>query len=135
MYNKIVDLQKPDYIFVAFDKGKRTRRHQIYSDYKGGRKPMPEEFAVQIPLIKDFLRIVGVKQLELDEYEADDIIGSLAEQNKTKVDEITVLSGDKDLLQLVEGSIFVSLTKKGITDLETYTKDNFYELISSLQQG
>lgn len=129
MYNKIVDLQKPDYIFVAFDKGKKTRRHQIYSDYKGGRKPMPEEFAVQIPLIKDFLRIVGVKQLELDEYEADDIIGSLAEQNKTKVDEITVLSGDKDLLQLVEGSIFVSLTKKGITDLETYTKDNFYELM------
>ena len=129
MYNKIVDVQKPDYIFVAFDKGKKTRRHQIYSDYKGGRKPMPEEFAVQIPLIKEFLKIVGVKQLELDEFEADDIIGSLAEQNKSKVDEVIVLSGDKDLLQLVEGSIYVSLTKKGITDLETYTKDNFYDLM------
>ena len=129
MFNKILSTEKPDYLFVAFDKGKKTRRHQVYSEYKGGRKPMPEEFAMQIPLIKEFLNVIGVHQLELDEYEADDIIGSLATQNKELVDEITVLSGDKDLLQLVEGNIKVSLTIKGISELETYTEENFYDLM------
>ena len=129
MFNKIISVEKPDYLFVAFDKGKKTRRHQVYADYKGGRKPMPEEFAMQIPLIKQFLNILNVKQLELDEYEADDIIGSLAEQNKDKVDEVIVLTGDKDLLQLVKGNIKVSLTKKGISELETYTEENFYSLM------
>ena len=129
MFNKILSTEKPNYLFVAFDKGKKTRRHQVYSEYKGGRKPMPEEFAMQIPLIKEFLNVLGVHQLELDEFEADDIIGSLATQNKELVDEIVVLSGDKDLLQLVEDNIKVSLTIKGISELETYTKDNFYDLM------
>ena len=117
-----------DYIFVAFDAGKHTFRHQAYKDYKGGRKAMPEEFKVQIPYIKKYLDILNIKHVEMDEYEADDLIASVSELAfKNGMDEIKVVSGDKDLLQLVRGNVHVTLTKKGITDLDDYTKDNFYE--------
>ena len=101
------------HIFVAFDKGKKTFRHQAYAEYKGGRKPMPEEFAMQIPYIKEYLHILGVKQWETDEYEADDLIGSMSEKVKDAFDEVIVISGDKDLLQLVRDNVKVFLTKKG----------------------
>ena len=69
MFNKILSTEKPDYLFVAFDKGKKTRRHQVYSEYKGGRKPMPEEFRMQIPYIKKYLDLMNIKHYECLEYD------------------------------------------------------------------
>ena len=124
-------LQTPDMtnIFVAFDKGKKTLRHQTYSDYKGGRKSTPEEFLMQIPYIKEYLDVLGIKHLELDDYEADDIVGSMAMLARNEFDEVMVISGDKDLLQLAKGNVHVYLTKKGLTDLECYTEENFKSLM------
>ena len=117
-----------DYIFVAFDAGKHTFRHQAYKDYKGGRKAMPEEFKVQIPYIKKYLDILNIKHVEMDEFEADDLIASVSRlSEEANLDEIKVVSGDKDLLQLVRNNVHVTLTKKGITDLDDYTLDNFFE--------
>lgn len=124
-------IQTPDMtnIFVAFDKGKKTLRHQTYSDYKGGRKPTPPEFLMQIPYIKEYLDVLGIKHLELDDYEADDIVGSMAMLAKDEFDEVMVISGDKDLLQLAKENVHVYLTKKGLTDLECYTEENFKSLM------
>lgn len=129
MINKIKDTEGMTNIFVAFDKGKKTFRHQEYSDYKGTRKPMPEEFAMQIPLIKEYLDICKITRLETDDYEADDLIASVATLAKKDCDQILVLTGDKDLLQLVDDQVTVALTKKGITELEYYTPENFKELM------
>ena len=96
MINKIITIPNVTHIFVAFDKGKKTFRHQSYSDYKGGRKPMPEEFAMQIPYIKEYLDILNIKRLETDDYEADDLIGTVSKKIKDTFDEILVISGDKD---------------------------------------
>ena len=97
MMNSILSIDGLTHIFVAFDKGKKTFRHQAYADYKGGRKPMPEEFAMQIPYIKKYIDILGIKRLELDEFEADDIIGTMSKKAKDYFDEVMIISGDKDL--------------------------------------
>lgn len=127
MFNKLLESTKPDYIIVAFDKGKKTFRHLAYSEYKGTRKHMPEELAMQIDLIKEYLDIVKIKRLELDGYEADDIVGSYAEAGKNAGMNVIALSGDKDLLQLVSDNLSVNLTKKGVSELDEYNVDNFYE--------
>lgn len=127
MMNKIMDSMNPTHMLVAFDAGKQTFRHKQYSDYKGTRKKMPEELGMQIPLIKEYLKTIGVKQLELLDYEADDIVGSMAVLAAEAGYPVDIISGDKDLLQLVRENITVNLTKKGITDLDDYTVDNFYE--------
>ncbi len=127
MLNKIKSSFDTPYMLVAFDKGKKTFRHQQLESYKGTRKHMPEELAMQIPLIKKYLDVLGIKRLELDEYEADDIVGSMAKLSKAKGFEAICLSGDKDLLQLTDEDITVLLTKKGITELDEYTKENFKE--------
>lgn len=129
MINKILDNESFDNIFVAFDKGKKTFRHQQYSSYKGGRKPMPNEFAMQIPLIKEYLDVLKIKRLETDDYEADDLIATMAKRATDEGYSALVISGDKDLLQLVNDQITVALTKKGISELEYYTPDNFHELM------
>ena len=127
MLNKIKDTFDCTYMLVAFDKGKATFRHLALSTYKGTRKHMPEELAMQIPLIKEYLDVLGIKRLELDDYEADDIVGSMARLASNNDFEVVCLSGDKDLLQLVNNNITVMLTKKGITDLDEYTIFNFKE--------
>ena len=129
MIQHILQTKDMTNIFVAFDKGKKTLRHQTYSDYKGGRKSTPEEFLMQIPYIKEYLDVLGIKHLELDDYEADDIVGSMAMLARNEFDEVMVISGDKDLLQLVKGNVHVYLTKKGLTDLECYTEENFKSLM------
>lgn len=126
MFNKLVDKQI-EHVFVAFDAGKKTFRHQQYDEYKAGRKPLPDELKMQIPLIKVFLDTIKVKRLESFDYEADDLIATCANMCKDVFDEVLVVSGDKDLLQLVGGNIKVALTKKGVGELETYTEDNFFE--------
>lgn len=128
MINKVIESETFDNIFVAFDKGKKTFRHQTYAEYKGGRKPMPDEFAMQIPLIKEYLDILKIARLETDDYEADDLIATVATIAKSEDYTGIVITGDHDLLQLVDDKITVALTKKGISELEYYTLDNFKEL-------
>ncbi len=119
-----------DNIVVAFDKGKKTLRHQAYNEYKGGRNKTPEELLMQIPYVKEYLDCLEIKHLELDDYEADDIVGTYATLASPYFDEVMVISGDKDLLQLAKGNIHVYLTKKGLTDLVMYTEDNFMDLMN-----
>ncbi len=116
-----------DKVFVAFDAGKQTFRHKQFDDYKGGRKPMPPEFKVQIPYIKQYLDIMNIKHFESLDYEADDLVAAYATLGNTENNEVFVVSGDKDLLQLAKGNITVALTKKGITELDEYTEFNFKE--------
>ncbi|MGI6710406.1 MAG: DNA polymerase I [Bacilli bacterium] len=127
MMNKILETEY-DYIFVAFDVGKETFRHKRLESYKANRSQMPEEMAMQIDYIKEYLDILNIKRLEMIEYEADDLLAIASKNIYNDVDEIEIISGDKDLLQLVNDKIKVSLTKKGITELLTYDNDNFFSL-------
>lgn len=129
MLNKIVKELTPDYIFIAFDKGKKTFRHQMYNEYKSGRAHMPEELAMQIPLVKEYVNLLGIKQYECSEFEADDLVGSCADKFKNQVDDVIVISQDKDLLQLVEEKISVAQPKSGTSELVFYTPINFKELL------
>ena len=119
MIQKLVD-NSVDKVFVAFDAGKQTFRHKEFDDYKGGRKPMPDEFKVQIPYIKKYLDLMNIKHYECLDYEADDLVAAYANLLNTCDNEVFVVSGDKDLLQLAKGNIKVCLTKKGITELDEY---------------
>lgn len=126
MIQKLVD-ESVDKVFVAFDAGKQTFRHKQFDDYKGGRKPMPDEFKVQIPYIKKYLDLMNIKHYECLDYEADDLVAAYANLLNTSENEVYIVSGDKDLLQLAKGNITVCLTKKGITELDEYTESNFKE--------
>ena len=112
MMNKIIKEENPTYIMVAFDKGK-TFRHDKYDDYKAGRQAMPDELKEQFPKAKEVLDAMGIKHFEIENYEADDIIGTLAK----RVDEedefvATIVSSDKDLLQLISDEVDVKLLKQ-----------------------
>src|SRR5690606_25117536 len=100
-------LRTEPYSFVAFDAGSQTFRHQEYEDYKATRKPLAEELRVQIPYIKKYLDILKVRRLESLDYEADDILASLATKFYNDFEEIVIISGDKDLLQLVNDKVKV----------------------------
>jgi len=110
MINKILNEEKPVYILVALDKGK-TFRHDSYQDYKAGRIEMPDELRQQFSVAKEMLDYMGVKWLETDGYEADDIIGTFASNISKKDYEGLIISSDKDLLQLIDENIKVKLLK------------------------
>ena len=111
MINKIINEEEPEYMLVAFDKGK-TFRHDKYEDYKAGRIAMPDELKQQFPIAKDILDKMGIKWYEIDNYEADDIIGTLSKQIDEKEDyEGLIVSSDKDLLQLITKRVIVKLLK------------------------
>jgi DNA polymerase I len=120
MLLKILEEEKPTHILVAFDAGKTTFRHKTFSDYKGGRQKTPPELSEQFPFIRELLDAFNIKRYEVENYEADDIIGTITNRvDKTNM-EVKVFTGDKDLLQLVQENVQVVLTKKGITDVDTY---------------
>ncbi|MEF2291468.1 DNA polymerase I [Virgibacillus dokdonensis] len=121
MLLRMIEEEKPTHMLVAFDAGKTTFRHDTYKEYKGGRQKTPPELSEQFPLLKEVLDAFSIPHYELDNYEADDIIGTLSKQVEENGWEVTVISGDKDLLQLVSDHVTVSLTKKGISDVERYT--------------
>ena len=101
MLNKIINEENPTYIMVAFDKGK-TFRHEKYTDYKGGRMATPDELKMQFPVAKELVKAMGINYYEIDNYEADDIIGTFAEKcNNNKDFDAVIISSDKDLLQLI----------------------------------
>src|SRR5574344_59892 len=105
MINKIVLEEKPTYMIVAFDKGK-TFRHEKYTDYKGGRIETPDELKKQFPLAKELLTYMGIKYYEIDNYEADDIIGTFANYCDVDTNYVgTIISSDKDLLQLISNDV------------------------------
>ncbi|MDD4077201.1 MAG: DNA polymerase I [Bacilli bacterium] len=120
-------IEEADYAFVAFDAGSQTFRHQSFTDYKATRKPLPDELKMQIPYIKQYLDIMNVKRKESDMYEADDIIASVAYKFYQNFDEIRIITGDRDLLQLVNDKVKVYLTKRGIAELDEYNHNNFQD--------
>ena len=123
MMNRIIKEENPNYIMVAFDKGK-TFRHDKYNDYKAGRAAMPDELKLQFPKAKEVLDSMGIKYFEIDNYEADDIIGTLARKVDEEKDFIgTIVSSDKDLLQLISDEVTVKLLKSN--DYIMMTKEEF----------
>ncbi len=123
MMNKIILEEKPTYIIVAFDKGK-TFRHEKYADYKGGRIETPDELKMQFPIAKELLTAMGITYYECDNYEADDIIGTFAHYCDIEPDFIgTIVSSDKDLLQLISDDVDIKLLKQ--KDYIRYNKDSF----------
>ena len=125
MLLKMKEEIKPDYIVAAFDRKAPTFRHKEYSDYKAGRKKMPAELAMQFPIIKDILKNLAIEIYEIDGFEADDIIGTVANLCEKEGIEVYVVTGDKDALQLVSENINVIITKKGVTETEEYNKQAF----------
>ncbi len=114
MILNVISSEKPKYFACAFDAGKHTFRHNMYADYKGKRDKMPEDLAEQLPILKELLTAMGIKIIEQSEIEADDLIGSLS--RKFEADFILV-SGDRDLLQLINDNTTVWLTQKGISNV------------------
>ena len=129
MLENILEKEQPTHALVAFDAGSTTFRHEFFDDYKGGRDSMPGELSEQMPYLKELLNAFGLKSYELPNYEADDIIGTLANEAARQDYEVVVLSGDKDLTQLVTKDIRVDITVKGISNVEEYTMDTVQELM------
>lgn len=108
---KLIEEQKPDAVAFAFDLHAPTFRHKMYDQYKGTRKGMPEELRQQMPLVKEMLQLLGYPILEVEGYEADDILGSLARQGEQNGDEVLICTGDRDSLQLITEKVSVILAK------------------------
>lgn len=127
MLQNILEDEKPTHILVAWDAGKTTFRHSTYGEYKGGRQKTPPELSEQFPYLRKLLDAYQIPQYELDQYEADDIIGTLSKTGDADQAEVVVISGDKDLTQLASGHTTVYITRKGMTDIEKYTPDHVRE--------
>ena len=128
MLTKLYEEINPDYIAVAFDKGKETFRMDIYEDYKGTRQSAPDELRPQFSLIREVLESLGIIVIEEEGFEGDDIIGSLSKKWGSSDLAVHIITGDRDNLQLVDEYTSVFLTKKGITDMLHVTMTNMEEL-------
>ena len=119
---KILDEEKPDYLCVAFDRSEKTFRHDIYPEYKGTRKPMPDELHEQVPVIKEILAAMKITTCEKPGLEADDILGTLAKRAQNDGVEVSLISGDRDLLQIATDHIKIRIpkTKGNKTEVEDY---------------
>ena len=127
MLHKLETDYEPGYLAVAFDLKAPTFRHLEYDAYKAGRKAMPPELVMQMPLMKDILHAMNIKTLELEGFEADDIIGTVAREAEEQGLEPLIITGDKDALQLATDKIHVLITKKGISEFELYDHDKMVE--------
>jgi DNA polymerase-1 len=121
MLLRILEEEKPTHMLVAFDAGKTTFRHETYKEYKGGREKTPSELSEQFPIVKELLDAFQISHYELEQYEADDIIGTFSKIGDKDDWKVTVISGDKDLLQLVSDQVTVHVTRKGISEIDKYT--------------
>jgi len=126
---KILDEEKPEYLTIAFDVHQPTFRHEMYAEYKGTRKGMPEELRGQVPLLKEVLKAMKITILEKGGYEADDILGTLAVKAEKEGYQVSLVSGDRDLLQLATDMIKIRIpkTKKGGTEIENYNTNDVLE--------
>ena len=120
MLLRLIQEEQPTHILVAFDAGKATFRHESYQDYKGGRDKTPPELAEQFPILRELLESFGISWFELAGYEADDIIGTLSKQGEQAGYDVLVVTGDKDMLQVVSDKVKVALTRKGVSEIEPY---------------
>ncbi len=123
---KIISDKKPTHVAVAFDLHAPTFRHKMYADYKAGRKPMPEDLAKQMPIIKEVLRLMNIRICELAGHEADDLIGTISKKFALQT---YIYTGDRDAYQLVDGSTTVCFTRKGVSDILELTGANFKDEI------
>ncbi len=119
---KILETEKPEYLTVAFDVKSPTFRHEMYAEYKGTRKGMPEELREQVPVIQEVLKAMGICTVMQAGLEADDILGTIARKAEREGKEVTLVSGDRDLLQLASEKIKISIpkTKRGGSEVEEY---------------
>ncbi|WP_138268309.1 DNA polymerase I [Anaerofustis stercorihominis] len=115
---KLIEQEKPNYLYAAFDKGHKNFRHEKYSEYKAGRQSMPEELREQLPYIDELLDAANIISLKVDNYEADDIIGSVSEIADSKGIDTVVITGDRDSFQLVSEHTKILYSKRGISDIE-----------------
>lgn len=127
MLDKILGDVLPSNVLVAFDAGKVTFRTKAYVDYKGGRSKTPNELSEQFPYIRELLDAYGIKHYELPEYEADDIIGTMAAKAEKAGYQVTIVTGDRDLTQLTTDKTTVAVTIKGVTEIEEYTPAHVVE--------
>lgn len=127
---KILEDINPDYLAIAFDLKAPTKRHELYKEYKGTRKGMPDELAEQMPILKNILKAMNITIIEKEGYEADDILGTIAKMAATRGIEATILSGDRDTFQLIEEQIKVRIphTKAGKTETEDYDLEKVKEI-------
>jgi len=121
MLYRLLEEEKPDYLAVAFDKGAVTFRHAQYAEYKGTRKGAPDEFKPQLELLRQVLTALNVPWFRVENFEADDLLGTLSKQAAAQDVETLVVTGDRDALQLIEDNITVVMTKKGISETVRYT--------------
>lgn len=129
-----VQTLNPTHVAIAFDMKGKTFRHDVFAEYKGTRKPTPDELIPQFPLLKDAISAIGITLLEKEGYEADDLLGLLSKQAGGKDMDAVLLTGDKDIFQLVSDSCRVMLTKKGVSELDIVDRKRLkemYELIPS----
>lgn len=124
---KILDRYQPSHMSVAFDLKAPTFRHLQYKEYKGTRKGMPEELVQQVKPIKKMLDAFGISRLEMEGFEADDIIGTVAKHFEQEGFSVYIITGDKDALQLASDKVKILLTKKGVSDLEEYDERQMIE--------
>lgn len=119
---KILDEEKPDYLTVAFDRSEPTFRHQMFDAYKGTRKPMAQELREQVPVMKEVLQAMGIKIVEMPGYEADDLLGTIAGMAEVQGMDVSIISGDRDLLQLATEKVKIRIpkTKRTGTEIEDY---------------
>lgn len=127
MLDHVLTNYQPDKALVAFDAGKQTFRTEMYADYKGGRAKTPTELTEQLPYLHEMMHVCGIKTYQLANYEADDIIGTLARLGDEAGDETLIVTGDRDLTQLVTDNTTVAVTIKGVTQTEMYTPAHFQE--------
>lgn len=133
MLGKILTDYEPDNMVVAFDKSRKTFRTEMYAEYKGQREKTPDELKSQIPLLREFLEALGIAFIEKDNFEADDIIGTLATKAAKKDFEALIVTGDKDALQLIQPNLKVMLTKRGIMDMQIFDEEAFKEKYAGLE--
>lgn len=129
MLNKAIEKIQPDALLVAWDADSQTFRKDEYPAYKGTRKPLDEELIAQFPIVREFLDAAGIQRYEIHGYEADDIIGTMSKNVEIQT---TILSSDRDLLQLIDSHCNVLLMKKGISEMEIMDIDAFKEKYDGL---
>ncbi len=126
---KILEEEKPEYFTIVFDREKPTFRHQMFDAYKGTRNPMPPELSQQIPVLQDLLKAMQIPVMTLEGYEADDILGTIAKRSEASGMQVSLVSGDRDLLQLASEQIKIRIpkTKRGGTEIEDYNREEVME--------
>lgn len=128
MLNKLIEEFKPSHIGIAFDRKAPTFRHTEYAEYKAGRQKMPEEMAEQIPVLKEVIAAMNIKQIEMDGFEADDLIGTISKHCDDHGMQTLIVTGDRDAFQLISDKVRVLITKKGISEIESFDAAHLQEI-------